>query len=139
MKISYTTAHTTYVTLADESDRTATCEVLSPSFTAQVQAEPLFRAATPALFTRGNAQCALAVVVTMPYATRALALASIRTLRGILAASLHLKVEEGTEVQYYPNAVCSGYAPTLRGVTVEHHISWITQDVTSSAPSTDPT
>lgn len=138
MKISYTTGHSSYTPLADESDRSATCEVLSPSFRSLAQVDPLFRAASPAIFGRGNAECSLSVVLTMPYSTRAAALASLRSMRGILASSLHLKVEDGTEVQYYPQAVCTQYTPTLRGLCIEHAITWTTQDVTATAPSADP-
>lgn len=139
MKVSYTTTYGTYTVLADEADRSATCEELSASFAGMVQAEPMFRAASVSLFGRGNVQCTLALVLTMPYTTEALALASIRTLRGILASSLHLKVEQDSEVQYYPNAVCNNYTPRLRGLTVEHRITWTTQDVTSTAPTSNPT
>lgn len=139
MKVSYTTGHSTYTVLGDESDRSALFETFAPSFAQQSQQVPLARSATAALYNRGNVVCTLTIEVSIPYSTPAAALAALRTLRGVLASKLHLKVEHSTETQYYPNAACIAYAPVLRGKTVQHRFTFITQDVTATAPSVDPT
>ena len=133
MTISYSTGGS-YATLGSESDRTALCELVRPSFRSLVQSDPLFRGDSPAIFARGNAECALEVVITKPYASKAAALESIRSLRGILKAPMVVKLAEGAEAQYYPGAACASYTPTLRGTAVEHHIVWQTQDVTGTDP-----
>lgn len=137
MKISYTAA-TSYTVLGDESDRTALVELLQPNFSQLVQSSPLARATTPGLWNRGNASCGLTLHITITYSSRANALAAIRTLRGVLKNALHLKVEQDSETQYYPQAVCHSYVPGLRGLSVTHQIQWTTQDVTSSAPGSAP-
>jgi hypothetical protein len=140
VKISYTTSYGTssYVPLGNESDRTMLVETFAPSFSQQVQTEPLFRAATPANLNRGNTSCGLSLAVSMIYTTHALALASIRSLRGVLASPLHLKVEQDSEDQHYPNAVCTSYTPVLTGRSVLHRMQFTTQDVTDTEPTTSP-
>ena len=138
MKISYSANHDTYTALGDEATRTAIVESFAPAFAGQVQVVPLARSASPAIFGRGNTACQLALVVTVDYGTKALALASVSTLRAALDGPLHLKVEQDATVLYFPNANCSSYAPQFRGLAVSHAIQWTTQDVTVTAPTVDP-
>lgn len=138
MKISYSTGHTTYTALGDESDRSALVESFAPEFEAQMQETPLARATTPKLNNRGNVACSLALTITITYATRDAALAAVATLAGAFSASVHLKVEQGSTVHYYPNAVLRRFKPVLTGVSIRHEIAWRTQIVTATAPTTDP-
>jgi predicted Zn-dependent protease len=61
------------------------------------------------------------------------------TLRVTLAEAFngkrHLKLEEGTKVQYYPHALLTSYVPVPSGVTVRHQLQFTSQDLTTTEPS----
>jgi len=134
MKLSYKLSGGSYVELADESSRTATLEVAAPSFTRQVQVEPLIRAESVTTFDRLNVSAQLPITATISYATNVLALASIATMAALFSGRVHLKLEQGATVLYFPNAVLQAYNPEITGITVRHSFNFITQQVTTSAP-----
>jgi len=139
MKISYATpaSSPSYTTLGDESDRTATIELFAPGFAPLNQIEPLAGGSNTFKKAQGNVAVQVQIVVTIPYATKLLALASISTLfTAFNNAKKHLKVEESSTVHYYPNALLTGYQPVLKGVTVQHTLSFQTDALTTSAPTT---
>lgn len=136
MQISYSlTTSISYTSLGDEASRTALVESFAPSFTPVNQIEPLFRALNTFKAVRDNVGVSLAILVSIPYATKAAALTAILTLRTAFKVKTHLKIVEGATTHYYPNAVCTGYAPVLKGVTVLHQLNFITDDVTTTAPT----
>lgn len=138
MKISYATPAATpsYTTLGDEADRSGLFELFAPSFQPLNQIEPLAGGANTFKVVRGNIGVSLQIVVSIPYATTVLALASLYTLRNDFTVKRHLKVEQGVTIHYYPNAVLTAYAPVVHGVTVQHVFTFATDELTTSAPTT---
>jgi hypothetical protein len=134
MKLSYKLSGGSYVLLADESDRVTTLELAAPSFSRQVQVEALVRAESVTTFDRLNVSVELPITATISYATTVLALASVATMAALFSGRVHLKLEQGATVLYFPNAVLQGYTPELTGVTVRHSFNFITQQVTTVAP-----
>ena len=47
---------------------------------------------------------------------------------------VHLKVEEGGEAQYYPNALVEDYNPAVQGQSAVHTFSFTSDDVTATPP-----
>lgn len=138
MKVSYKIAGGTtgWQVLFDESTGTAGLAVFNPQFSAVLQAEPLAFSDAEFRELRGNGKCTLPLAVNLTYATRAAALASVATLRELTFKNkLHLKVEEGGTVQYYPNATCPNYAGNLLGSAVLHTFPFITDEITTEEPS----
>ncbi len=134
MKISYKLASGgSYTVLGDESSRSALLEDFKPAFQPQNQNEPLFRASNTFKAARGNMGASLAMVISVPYSTRAAAKAGARTLKAAFAAQVHLKVEEGADAEYYPNALLAGFVPVFAGVTVRYQLQFLTDDVTTTA------
>jgi hypothetical protein len=138
MKVSYATpaASPSYSVLGDESDRSALFELFAPSFQPLNQIEPLAGGTNTFKAVRGNVGVSVQLVVTIPYASQLLALESVNTLRSAFSVKKHLKVEHSSTVHYYPNAVLVAYAPTLRGVSVQHQLTFASDDLTTSAPTT---
>jgi len=138
MKVSYATpaASPSYSVLGDEADRSALFELFGVSFAPLNQVTPLAGGSNTFKTPRGNVNCALQVQVTIPYSTRANALAAISTLRAAFAVKKHLKVEQDATVHYYPNALLTGYQPVLVGVTVRHSFSFTSDDLTTTPPTT---
>jgi hypothetical protein len=138
MKLSYATPAATpsYTVLGDESDRSALFENFSPSFQPLNQVEPLAGGSNTFKTPRGNVAVSVNVTVSIPYASRAAALASIATLRTAFSVKKHLKVEQDATIHYYPNALLTGYQPVLKGITVSHSFGFTSDDVTTSAPTT---
>lgn len=135
MEISYkAVGGSSYTSLGSEATRAALVELFAPSFAPLSQVEPLAGATNSAKFARQNTDTDLTAVISIPYSTKADALAAIKTLFDALAVKNHLKVVEGATTHYYPNAVLKRYTPTLRGVTVSHNFSWSTDVVTATAP-----
>lgn len=138
MKISYATPAGTpsYTVLGDEADRSGLFESFSVGFAPLNQIEPLAGATNTFKAVRGNTNVTVAIVVSIPYATRAAALAAILTLRGAFSVKKHLKVEQDATVHYYPNALLAGYQPQLIGVTIRHAFNFVADELTTSAPTT---
>jgi hypothetical protein len=139
MKVSYrATSGGGYTSLFDETAVASgpVLERFAPQFSAVSQVEPLFGSEAQFSAARGNVRCALPLAVTVTYTTLALALAGIRTFAALLGVGKkwHFKVEQDTEVQYYPNAVVDSYAPALNGVTVIHQLAFNSDTVTATAP-----
>lgn len=138
MKVSYATPAATpsYTVLGDESDRSALFELFAPAFVPLNQVEPLAGGSNTFKAARGNIGVTVQLVVSIPYSTRALALAAVYTVKTAFAAKQHLKIEQDATIHYYPNALLTGYQPVPKGVTVLHQISFTTDDLTTSAPTT---
>ncbi len=135
MEISYkAVGGSSYTSLGSEATRAALVELFAPSFAPLNQIEPLAGGTNSAKFARANTGVDLSAIISIPYSTKADALAAIKTLYDAFAVKSHLKVVEGGTTHYYPNAVLQRYTPTLRGVTVSHNLSWSTDVVTSTAP-----
>ena len=137
MKLSYKTPGSAggWTVLADEADRVTTLELFAPSFSVAGQVEPLTRGSTVATFDRGNVAAQLQIVATVTYGSYALAFDSFRVLREAFNGKRHLKLEEGTKVQYYPHALLTSYVPVPSGVTVRHQLQFTSQDLTTTEPS----
>lgn len=139
MKISYATpgSSPSYTVLGDESDRSATFELFAPGFQPLNQVEPLAGGSNTFKAARGNVNSGLQIVVSIPYSTKALALAGVKTIHdAFMGVKKHLKVEEGATVHYYPNALLTGLTPVLRGTTIQFNFQFVTDDLTTSAPTT---
>jgi hypothetical protein len=138
MKISYATpaGSPSYTVLGDEADRSMLLELFSPAFQPLNQIEPLAGGSNTFKAVRDNVQVTLTLSASIPYSTRANALAGVATLRAAFTVKKHLKVEQDATVHYYPNAVLSGYQPVLKGVTVQHNFTFSTDDLTTTAPTT---
>ena len=135
MEISYkAVGGSSYTSLGSEASRAALVELFAPAFAPLNQVAPLAGGTNSAKFARNNVSLDLAVVVTIPYSTKADALTAIKTLYDAFAVKSHLKVVEGATTHYYPNAVLQRYNPVLRGVTVSHNLNWSTDALTTSAP-----
>lgn len=138
MKISYATpaGSPSYTVLGDEADRTLLLELFAPSFQPLNQIEPLAGAANTFKHPRGNVNCSLQLVASIPYSTPALALAGVKTVRDAFTAKKHLKVEQDATVHYYPNATLTGLTPVLRGKTVQFNFGFSCDDLTTTPPTT---
>jgi len=121
-------------TLADESDRVTTLEVLGLPSAAQVQVSPLVRGASPAIHPRTNVQTSPSVVATITYASRAAALASVETFSTFYGDKYHLAIQQDATVLYYPNASLLSYTPTFSGLTVRHQMQWTAQALQTTEP-----
>lgn len=134
MKVSYAIPGDTYTVIGDEADRSALFELFAPSFQPLNQIEPLAGGANTFKAVRGNINATVQIVVSIPYATLVLALASIYTLRVVFTVKNHLKIEQGATVIYFPNAVLMDYAAIPRGLTVQHSFTFQTDDITTTPP-----
>lgn len=138
MKVSYATPAATpsYTVLGDESDRSGLFESFGVSFAPLNQVEPLAGGTNTFKAVRGNTAVNVGITVSIPYASRAAALAAILTIRAAFTVKKHLKVEQDATVHYYPNATLAGYQPQLIGVTVRHGFNFVTDELTTTAPTT---
>ena len=135
MQVSYKqTTASSYTVLCDESRGDAILSEFMPQFSVALQEEAKFRAAAAFRQPRSNVATQFQFVVWITYATRQACLKSIRDMAALLDLKLHLKAEEGEEIQYYPNAVVTGYAPRLAGVSAEHAFTLHSDNVTATAP-----
>jgi hypothetical protein len=83
----------------------------------------------------GNISTKISVELTNTQASTTLAAAFARTtVNNLLGTKNHLKATFGTEVQYYPNAVCSKCKPRYLGATTEFQIEFESDIVTATEP-----
>lgn len=138
MKIeSKPTSSGTWTTITDEANG-GTCEDFSPTQSQDNLVAPLASDGTVgSQFTKylGNSLEALMFECHNTYASRTLALAAVRTLMDNFKTTVHLRVTEGSEVQYYPNAVLDSMTRRLGGVGVTFTMHFRSQAVQSSLPS----
>lgn len=113
-----------------------------PQFTATNQEEPVYQSNAQFRDARGNVRTALPLNWNAAYTSMADSMASIRILVTALVGQVagvgkvfHLKVEEGTETQYYPNAVVSTYHAKMQGTSCQHDFQLATDAVTGTEPS----
>lgn len=70
------------------------------------------------------------------YSTLALAMASLLTIRSTFKGQLiHLQITEGATVFYFPNAILQSYVGDVHGLTVDHNLKFIADDITTTAPA----
>jgi hypothetical protein len=133
MKLSYKVEGSggSFTVLGDESDRVTTLELAAPQYARAAQVEALVRAESVATFDRANVSVAHQIVVTTTYTTLALALASEAAFAVLFTGKVRLKLEQGTTVLYYPNAVFTSYSPGRNGTTVRHALQFVSQQVTT--------
>lgn len=138
MKVSYKIVggSSGWEVLFDESAGNAGLAVFNPQFSSLLQAEALAFSNAEFRELRGNGKCALTLAVNLTYNTRADSLASIRTLRELTKSQkLHLKVEEGGTVAYYPNGTCPNYSGNVMGAACLHTFPFTTDDITPDEPT----
>ena len=106
-----------------------------PSTQKQDLASPQTTPSTPSFRApRGNITTTLNFSFNVPYGSLANAIAAIRTYSALLNTQWHLRVVEGSETQYYPNAIMDDYGAEVQGASVLHRMVWISDLVTTSAP-----
>lgn len=136
MKISYRTTATGsgYVVLLDETQGANILSEFHPKFTSIFSKDAMFGQTSQMRRPQGNITCQLQLNWDQQYASRALALKSVRDMAALRNVSLHLKVEEGSETQYYPNATSDDFDSKLNGVSATHTGTFTTDEVTPTAP-----
>ena len=139
MKISYKIVGGTppaWVTLFDNATGDAS-PVFKPSFRNVNQLSQGFGAGSQAVNPLANAICSLNLPFSKTYTSNAVALLAIRTLRSNLSGvKVHLSVIEGSETQYYPNGSLENMDANLTGCSVDFNMTFQTEDVTGTMPST---
>lgn len=118
-----------------------TVEPWEPQHRANVQTDTLagnaLAGGSVKIKPQGNIECSLplhSMVVT--FATAALALTASRTVAtALLNNQVNLKVTEGAEVQYFPNAVCRSLRANVQGASVIFNMDFSTQMVTAVEPA----
>lgn len=137
MKISYKpTTGGSYTTLVDEGAG----DVLGPSSKSHVQAlvqeEGLFRSDSRFRAGRQNFVVSMPLQYIVTYSTRKDCITARRTLGASLCGTkVHLKIEEGTEVQYMPNAVSATFSFEPLGVSAIHGFEFVGDMITASDPT----
>lgn len=141
MKIEYkVVGGSTWVTLMDVTAGD-TIEPWEPSYGTHARVEELASnvAQGASVFTGvlGNIRCDLPLrQMCKTYSTLAACLAASRTIPAtFMNAQVHLKVTEGSEVQYFPYAVCSKCKPNVQGASLILDMDLITAMVTATDPS----
>jgi hypothetical protein len=57
-------------------------------------------------------------------------------MQALGASALHISVQQDTETQYYPNGAIDSYSWEQTGAYVLHSITFMTQLVTATQPTT---
>jgi hypothetical protein len=69
------------------------------------------------------------------YASADAAADAHRALRAVLkGVRIHLRITQGTTVNYYPNAILESSGAEPHGLSVDHTMTFLSDDVTSTAP-----
>lgn len=129
-----------YVTLFDMT-RGDTLEPWNPQYRANVQVNDLASNTLPGasqkIKMQGNIVCQLPLHnMTITYLDAQTALAASRTIPGtLLNNQVNLRVVEGSETQYFPNAVCHSILPNVQGASVTFSMEFTTQMVTNVEPA----
>jgi hypothetical protein len=137
MKIEYRPIGTTgYTVLFDEAAGAVALSEFQPSFRQVNQREPLYLSGNEFRQPLGNVTCSQPLAFNIAYASRDACLASVRTINAAFVNKLnHLKVTQGAEIQYYPNAVVEEYRSKLSGSSADHFLSLTTDNVTATPPA----
>lgn len=86
----------------------------------------------------GNIAGQISFDVVVAYASFANALAAVRVWANLFetATTVHFRLTEGAEVQYYPNAVIDRVTSKLAtGISVRHAVTFTSDLVTTAAPT----
>lgn len=136
MKIGFRTVGVgsgVYTTLMDALNGD-TLDPWKPSYKAKVRTEDLAgNVASVFIQSLGNIVVSISLrEVNVNYADAGSALAASRTVPTSLLSSINnLKVTEGSEAQYFPNAVCSSCEALVQGSNVTYTMDFTTAMVTA--------
>lgn len=136
MKISYKVVGQGGYTVLLDDTAGSYLEEFTPSFKPTVQHDALFGSTSERRLPQGNIKVSLPLDFWTAYASLAACLKSIRDNAALLNVAVHLKVDQDTETQYYPNAVAEDYRPKLQGVSARHTFQFQSDTVTNIAPVT---
>jgi hypothetical protein len=135
MKVSYKlVTGGGYIPLADETTGAAIPSEFNPSFSLQAQEDQLWSSESEFRQPKGNIKCVYPLTFNQQYASRGAAIGAVRLMAALLNQKLHLQVQEGTEVQYYPNAMILDYRPKASGCSIDHVLVFNSDNVTDIAP-----
>lgn len=110
-------------------------EKFTPSFRDQVYATPGYGAANNTKVPMGNTQATVPFKWNSVYASYDAAADAHRALRAVLKGKrVHLRVTQGATINYYPNATLESSGADVHGMTVDHSATFLSDDVTSTAP-----
>ncbi len=124
----------TYALLFDESAGAGN-ERFNPQFRDNVMKPGGYGAASSPKIPLNNTLGTITFKWNANYDTADLAKASIRALRAALkGVPVHLQVTQGTDVDYYPNAILSQSSHEIYGREAIHTLTFETDDVTATAP-----
>ena len=122
-------------TLFDDSQGGGTLNV---SFSDILNLSPGFGAGSVGVLPEANCSCSVTISqMTVIYASETAASAEKRAMRTALRGQkLHLKIGVGTDVEFYPNGALKSMSVLQRGQSVDYNLSFQTEDVTATAPTT---
>lgn len=111
-----------------------------PEYTYVNRDTKMYKQASSDREAMGNTSARIRLAFCATYATPKDALASHRTMDSLYQSCfanrtlIHLKVEEGAEVQYYPNATVESYKGPLHGRSVDHEVIFSCDGPTNVIP-----
>ena len=125
----------TWETLFDDSQGGGTLNV---SFSDILNLSPGFGAGSVGVLPEGNCSCSVTISqMTVIYATETAASAAKRAMRTALRGQkLHLRVVVGEDSEFYPNGSLKSMSVLQRGQSVDYNLTFQTEDVTDTAPTT---
>jgi hypothetical protein len=110
-------------------------EKFAPAFRDQVYATSAYGAASNTRLAMGNTQVTVPFKWNSLYASADAAADAHRALRAVLkGVRIHLRITQGTTVNYYPNAILESSGAEPHGLSVDHTMTFLSDDVTSTAP-----
>ncbi len=136
MKVSYQlVSGGAYVTLFDDSlGDDSVLEDFPPHFRSLNQHRPMFQSDAEFRSNLGNTVVTFPLKFYQTYDSRAHCLASVRTFAALKDQKMHLKLEQDSEVQYYPNALAEDYSFAFAGFGASHAFNFSSDSVTVTAP-----
>ena len=121
--------------LFDDSQSGGTKKV---TFNDVLNVSPGFGAGSVGVLPEGNCSCSVSLSqMLVIYATESAAQKSTRVMRQALSGKrLHLQITAGTDTEFYPNGSLKMFEPSQSGQSVTYNLSFQTEDVTATAPTT---
>ncbi len=111
-----------------------TLDKVSGAFTGIVQREPLAGGPAQARFARGNIAGKNQFRWNSVYASPDAAQTAIATINALKLTPVQLQITEGATVQYLPNAIAESYEFDRQGQSVQHTLTFESDDLTAQAP-----